>query len=204
MPLTPIKDIRRQELLKAAFEIIKRHGLAAASVSRIAEEAGTSKGIVHHYFKNKEQLIEQAVRYAHAKRSEDLVSRLAKAHAPSERLSAVLSVLLDEKYLQFGFCRAWISFYPEVYSNEQMARLYRAIHRRECSNLAHALLPFLPRAEAMKVALGIKAMVEGIRFMCGARLGFDTRVHIIQVTEFLKRKVPGFDRSAAVRWPAPR
>ena len=39
MPLTPIKDIRRQELLKAAFEITKRHGLAAASVSRIAEEA---------------------------------------------------------------------------------------------------------------------------------------------------------------------
>jgi TetR/AcrR family transcriptional repressor of bet genes len=204
MALTPIKDIRRQELLEAAFEIIKREGLAAASVIRIAREAGVSKGIVHHYFETKEQLIGQAVRYSHAKRSEDLVSRLARGQTPSERLSAVLSVLLDEKYLQFGFCRAWISFYAEIYSNEQLARLYRAIHRRECSNLAHALLPFLPRAEAMKVALGIKAMVEGIRFMCGARLGFDTRVHIIQVIEFLKRKVPGFDQSAVAPWPAPR
>src|SRR5687767_4467123 len=142
MPLTPIKDIRRQQLLNAAFEVIKRNGLSAASISRIAEETGASKGIVHHYFENKEQLIGQAVRYAHAKRSEDLVSRLAKANTPSERLSAVLSLLLDEKYLQAGFCRVWISFYGEIHSDVQMARLYRAIHRRECSNLANALLPF--------------------------------------------------------------
>ena len=56
MRLTPIRDIRRDELIKAAFEIIKRDGLRAATIGNIAEAAGASKGIVHHYFEDKQDL----------------------------------------------------------------------------------------------------------------------------------------------------
>lgn len=53
MALTRIRDIRRRELLEAALEIIKREGLPASTLSRIADRAGVSKGIVHHYFSGK-------------------------------------------------------------------------------------------------------------------------------------------------------
>jgi TetR/AcrR family transcriptional repressor of bet genes len=200
MPLAQIKDIRRQELLEAAFEIIKRHGLQAATLSSIAEEAGASKGIVHHYFKNKQQLIEQAMRYAHTTRRNDLLERFSVAQTPSERLWAVISVILDEKYFQPGFCKAWISFFAESFSDDRLARLHTAIQRRESSNLIHALLPFLTQAEARRTAIGIRALVEGYRFRLGAvpPTSFDSSVPIIQVLGFLKRKVTGFDQSSAI------
>jgi TetR/AcrR family transcriptional repressor of bet genes len=206
MAITTIKDLRRQQLLEAAFEIIKQQGLAATSVSRIADEANTSKGIVHHYFRSKQQLMHDTLRHAHAKRREDLVNRLRKAQTPSDRLTAVLSLLLDEKYLQAGFCRVWVAVYSELHSDRLVARLYKAIQVRECSNLAHAFKPFLPKNEARKAALNIRSLIEGIRFRLGAvpPVNYDARVHITQVRSFLRHKIPAYDSSAAVPWPAPR
>lgn len=201
MPLTRIKEIRRQELLRAAFEIIKRDGLPATTIGSIAEEVGASKGIVHHYFKDKQQLIQDTMRYAHALRRSDLVGRLQSARTPSERLWAVLSIILDEKYLQAGYCKAWISFNAEAYSNEQLRRLQKLIHRRERSNLIHALKPFLTEAEARKAATSMKGLIEGFRFRLAAvpPSDFDSRVPVVQVLAFLQRRVPGFDQSAALR-----
>jgi TetR/AcrR family transcriptional repressor of bet genes len=201
MSRAQIKDIRRQELLEAALEIIKRHGLQAATLSSIAEEAGASKGIVHHYFENKQQLIEQAMRYAHTSRRNDLLKRFSAAQTPSERLWAVISVILDEKYFQPGFCKAWISFFAETFSDGRLARLHRAIQRRESSNLVHALLPFLTRVEARRTAIGIRALVEGYRFRLGtvSPTDFDSGVPVSQVLAFVGRRVRGFDQSTAIR-----
>jgi TetR/AcrR family transcriptional regulator, transcriptional repressor of bet genes len=201
MSRAQIKDIRRQELLEAAFEIIKRHGLQAATLSSIAEEAGASKGIVHHYFKNKQQLIEQAMRYAHTSRRNDLLKRFSVAQTASERLWAVISIILDEKYFQPGFCKAWISFFAETFSDDRLARLHRAIQRRESSNLVHALLPFLTRVEARRTAIGIRALVEGYRFRLGAvhPTTFESSVPVSQVLALVRRRVRGFDQSTAIR-----
>jgi TetR/AcrR family transcriptional repressor of bet genes len=199
MPLTSIKEIRKQQLLQAAFEIIKRDGLRAATLSLIAKEAGASKGIVHHYFENKRSLIELTMRYAHAARSAELVKRLRKAQSPSQRIWAVLSVILDDQYLQSGFCKVWISFKAQAFSDPELGRLHRAIHRREFSNLMHAFLPFLPRQEAVDLALGVKALVEGYRFRLAAvpPQNFGTRVPFEQVLAYVARRIPDFDLSVA-------
>jgi TetR/AcrR family transcriptional regulator, transcriptional repressor of bet genes len=200
MAITRIRDIRRRELLEAALEIIKREGLPATTLSRIADHAGVSKGIVHHYFRGKDQLIEETMRYAHSRRRDDLVRGLISARDPVQRLSAVISVILDEKYFQHGFCRAWISFKAATYSSPALARLHRVIHRREWSNLTHALCSFQPRSEASKTAISIKAMVEGYRFRLAAvpPADFDSRVPVNQVLGFLRQRVPGFEPTNAV------
>jgi TetR/AcrR family transcriptional repressor of bet genes len=51
MNLGSIQDVRRQELLRAAFQIMKRDGLHQVTIDKIAKEVGASRGIIHHYFK---------------------------------------------------------------------------------------------------------------------------------------------------------
>jgi TetR/AcrR family transcriptional repressor of bet genes len=200
MALTRIREIRRRELLEAALEIIKREGLPSTTLSRIADQAGVSKGIVHHYFKGKDQLIEETMRFAHSRRREELVRSLSSARDPAQRLLAVISIILDEKYFQHGFCRAWISFKAATYSSSRLARLHRAIHRREWSNLAHALASFQTRSEARNTAIAIKAMVEGFRFRLAAvpPANFDSRIPVLQVLGFLEQRVPDFKPAAKV------
>jgi TetR/AcrR family fatty acid metabolism transcriptional regulator len=53
---------RRQELLDAAVRVFARKGFRAARVGDIAEEAGVAHGLLYHYFRSKDQVLETIFR----------------------------------------------------------------------------------------------------------------------------------------------
>jgi AcrR family transcriptional regulator len=55
----PVGDraAKRSELLEAAISVIAQDGVAAASLRKVAERAGTSTGAVTYYFANKEEMM---------------------------------------------------------------------------------------------------------------------------------------------------
>src|SRR5690606_17178934 len=77
--LTRLVDIRRRELRQAAFEVLQREGMAGATLEKVAIQAGASKGIVLHYFRNKQELFEQAMREANANLRDAVAERLRQA-----------------------------------------------------------------------------------------------------------------------------
>jgi TetR/AcrR family fatty acid metabolism transcriptional regulator len=54
---TALEDKRRQ-LLDAAVRVFARKGFHASRVGDIAEEAGVAHGLLYHYFKSKDQVLE--------------------------------------------------------------------------------------------------------------------------------------------------
>lgn len=67
MPREPkqrqIKDIRKEELIVATLKSIRKHGYLNSTISTIAEESGLSRGLIGHYFVNKDDLIILAHKY---------------------------------------------------------------------------------------------------------------------------------------------
>ena len=53
---------RRQELLEAAVRVFARKGFRAARVGDIAEEAGVAHGLLYHYFRSKDEVLETIFR----------------------------------------------------------------------------------------------------------------------------------------------
>src|SRR5215470_10120940 len=51
----------RKRIVEAAARVLARDGYAATSVKDIAAEAGIAPGLVHYYFKTKEELVAAAV-----------------------------------------------------------------------------------------------------------------------------------------------
>ncbi len=47
----------RAKILEAAFAVTSREGYENVSIKDIAEEAGVAQGLVHYYFKSKQQLV---------------------------------------------------------------------------------------------------------------------------------------------------
>jgi AcrR family transcriptional regulator len=47
----------RDKILQAAFAVLGRQGYENTSIKEIAEEAGVAQGLVHYYFKSKQQLV---------------------------------------------------------------------------------------------------------------------------------------------------
>jgi TetR/AcrR family transcriptional regulator, fatty acid metabolism regulator protein len=53
---------RRQELLDAAVRVFARKGFRAARVDDIAEEAGAAHGLLYHYFRSKDEVLDTIFR----------------------------------------------------------------------------------------------------------------------------------------------
>lgn len=66
MPKIVDHEVRRAEVIAATWRVIDRFGLEEATTRRIAEEAGYSNGVLAHYFKDKDDILVQALRLAHA------------------------------------------------------------------------------------------------------------------------------------------
>ncbi|MCX2979665.1 TetR family transcriptional regulator [Halieaceae bacterium IMCC14734] len=61
MPKIVDHSERRAELSAVAAQVIAARGLEAATIREIAQASGYSKGVVEHYFDDKEQLISAAL-----------------------------------------------------------------------------------------------------------------------------------------------
>lgn len=69
------KEKRREEIMKAGLDLFIRRGYAATKISDIAQQVGMSVGLLFHYFKSKENLYEELIKYG--------VSGPMKTMAPS-------------------------------------------------------------------------------------------------------------------------
>ncbi|TPK65603.1 TetR family transcriptional regulator [Mesorhizobium sp. B2-4-19] len=86
---------RRQQILEAAFRVIYRDGVSAATTRAICHEAGVQQGIFHYCFHTKRKLLEQLITVA----VKDLVdASLPSADLPDDAnvMRAILSGLWQE------------------------------------------------------------------------------------------------------------
>ncbi|MFO1435870.1 MAG: transcriptional regulator BetI [Gammaproteobacteria bacterium] len=159
---TRIEDIRRQDLIRAAYQVFLEHGVNGTTVARIGERVGMSHGIVNYYFKTKDELLQAVMRYAFRQISDDAVAKLKRARTPRERIDAVVRANFLEGVFQRDTAAAWLSFYGLAPQVPEFARLQMAYYRRLHSNLMHALKQVIPAEDAEKVASGISVLIDGM------------------------------------------
>jgi TetR/AcrR family transcriptional repressor of bet genes len=178
--LSRISDIRRKELRQAAFAVLQREGIAGATLEKVAAHAGASKGIVLHYFRNKQELFEHAMREANAVLRDAVIARLSRARTPMERLDAVIEGNFEPHLFQPSICHAWLSLCAEVPRDATLARIQHVLHARMRSNLLSSLRGLALPVDADDIALGITALIDGLWLRLGLQPGSLTREQAIR------------------------
>jgi AcrR family transcriptional regulator len=118
-----VKEFRTGEILRAARQVIADLGLGEASMERIAQGAGISKGTIYLYFQNKEQLLVRAVQQAFEELMTRLEGALAGAASARERLRALIEASLAHAVANRGFFRALME--PRGLGPESVSELAR-------------------------------------------------------------------------------
>jgi TetR/AcrR family transcriptional regulator, transcriptional repressor of bet genes len=162
MRLTKISELRRRELRSAAFDVLQTEGMAGATLEKVAAHTGSSKGIVLHYFRNKQELFEHAMREANARLRDAVIDRLKLARTPRERIVAIIEANFDARFFKPSICHAWLSLCAEVPREPQLARIQTVIHARMRSNLLSALRHLAPVEQRDQIVLTITTLIDGL------------------------------------------
>jgi len=73
--------VSRQSLIEAMILAVARHGLPGATLSAVADIAGVSRSLINFHFQQKEQLLDEALKYGLAAYERELRIALAEAGA---------------------------------------------------------------------------------------------------------------------------
>jgi AcrR family transcriptional regulator len=95
-----IADERRTQIVQAFYHCVVKEGTAGASIRKIASEAGVSPSTLHHYFKDRDEIIEEAVVYF----TDEIFNRFAEKITPHLDSEVRLS-----KGLEFIFSNGMIN-----------------------------------------------------------------------------------------------
>jgi DNA-binding transcriptional regulator YbjK len=109
MPRIVDHQERRQEIGEAAWRVIRREGLEAVSVRKVALEAGTSMGSLRHYFTSQSELLAFSMRMV-VERVTARLEALNLSGDPRRHIQAVIAEVLplDDERRAEG--EVWLSF----------------------------------------------------------------------------------------------
>src|ERR1700734_1370611 len=83
---------RREQLLRAALDVIVERGYADTRIADVAERAGTSPALVIYYFKTRDQLLTEALRYSGDAWYASGTHRLAAIGTATGRLTELIAM----------------------------------------------------------------------------------------------------------------
>ena len=85
-------DQRREQMLRAALEVIVERGYPDTRIQDVAERAGTSPALVIYYFKTKDQLLTEAMRFSEDTWYEDGMRRIVAIGTAAGRLEELVAL----------------------------------------------------------------------------------------------------------------
>jgi TetR/AcrR family transcriptional regulator len=88
-------DDKRRAILDRSAELFAEHGYDRASMSKIAEACGVSKANLYHYYKDKEALLFDVIRF-HLEELLEVVETADRPDlSPAERLKELVTAILE-------------------------------------------------------------------------------------------------------------
>ncbi|MFF4739936.1 TetR/AcrR family transcriptional regulator [Streptomyces sp. NPDC001262] len=191
-----IEQARRAQIIDAAVETLAEHGFAKASLARIAQRAGISKGVISYHFAGKEELLERLVEQVYERLGAFLAPRLTAQPDVAERLRTYVESLAE--YMRDH--RVQLEALGEVFNNVRDAEgalrygvassepLYRFLEEtfREGQE-SGAFRPFDARVMAVTLQSGIDAMFA----YWGAHPDHDLEAHAGELADLFLHAMRG-------------
>ena len=125
------KQITRQRLIEATFDVIAEEGFTGVTMAKVAERAGLSRGIGNFHFKTKEQLLLEALKVLYQEFEVAWKSAIIDAGpSPVDQLTGLIKRILEPPIADPKKVALWLAYWGETPSRQTYMELCEA-HDRE-------------------------------------------------------------------------
>ena len=131
-----ISQMRRSQLTKAAYKVVSRKGYYNFTIKDIAKESGLSSGLVHYYFKDKQDLLLNLLKEINLNIRSYLNKELVKLENPRDKLIAYIDQAFGLIENEKEYFYVLIDFWTQVNHNPRMRQANSKLlqsYRDECA-----------------------------------------------------------------------
>jgi AcrR family transcriptional regulator len=155
--------VRRQALIDATIECLKRYGHDGLSIRTISAQAGVSVGLINHHFPNKNALVAAAYRHINASLIAGMQAAVARAgKSPQARMRAFLEAWFSAPSLDADALTVWLVFWGLYRHSRLIQRVHREDYQDYVNLLRGLLAELLPRApRRARVRRGLRRVPPG-------------------------------------------
>ncbi|UCH40803.1 MAG: TetR family transcriptional regulator C-terminal domain-containing protein [Gammaproteobacteria bacterium] len=162
-----IREFRRNSLLRAALVTVAEFDIEGATVARICARAGASRGLISHYFSNKEELLVAAL-HGLFDEAQALKEKIAADSALSviERIRRIAHSSFEAPIYSWETAAAWQAFTNASRHNP----VYQSAIRRSTQQAIATATPLFDKLSAEKTlrgspdesAMGLFILIDGL------------------------------------------
>jgi AcrR family transcriptional regulator len=122
------KALKKESLMKIVVQVLSREGLSGVTMDTVAREAGVAKGTLYTYFRNKQDLVREAIEATILPMIEMLNEILSSDLAPDRKLTSMTlnHLLYYEQHRDF-----FGIFVHDRQAASQRLKRYRSCHYQQ-------------------------------------------------------------------------
>jgi TetR/AcrR family transcriptional regulator, transcriptional repressor of bet genes len=199
------EETRREDILRAAYDVAARQGLEALTLRAVAARADVSHGTVVFHFKRKRELVASLVdRVLYATAVLRIPDAIARITRPSERMHALLRAEMDRLSADPRHFRLLLDYWTIGVRNatiRQKIRVALEQYREGFSDLSDGIVngDFKPsrrrgsqNGKGAVTATGVAAVAVSLIHGCALQSvidpkGFDVQQHFDAAAQMLER-----------------
>jgi AcrR family transcriptional regulator len=161
---------RRAQILDAFHRCAVRSGLEKASLREVAAEAGLPVSNLHHYFKNRDEMVSELVKRIMGGIIDTLRDEIQGLGDSQTRLNSIFEFLFSPKAQKLEDGSLYYDFWSLAHRSKTIRRTFQNQIRDQRETIYEMLLATndlseLSQADKREVANIIIALVEGIFFI---------------------------------------
>jgi AcrR family transcriptional regulator len=193
-------DQRREQMLHAALEVISARGYADTRIADVAERAGVSPALVIYYFKTKDQLLTDAIRYYEDTWYAVGQSRITALKSAAERIEefVAMSCLSEADPEPASSWQLWLDFWAQAARNAEVASVRQKSDERWRDVIASLVREGQEAGEFREVdvasfAIYLSTMLDGLTIQIALNDPVVDPVHAFELSMRFVADQLGFD-----------
>ncbi len=194
-----INEYRRKSFIEGALRSLAEHGVSGTTVATICKAAGSSRGLLGHYFSSKDEVMVAALEYLFGQIADTVRRSLDEFDGTEvERLMALPAALFNPTVFTELNRTAFLALWHETRFNMQVRKANRRLYRDYVDRMERLFHAAAVEADieldAHRAALGLIALSDGLWLGLSIHDNVTTNEQAVQICQIyiaqeLKRHV---------------
>jgi TetR/AcrR family fatty acid metabolism transcriptional regulator len=155
----------QERLIRSAYRLIGTKGMHRMTLQNVADEAEVSKALVLYYFKTKENLVLETMRWVLARVAARVAEVIAAAEAPEDKVRAAIDAIFVDALRNRNFYLAYTDLIAHGARNDRFGELnttFRSVVNGAYADLIRSGMggPFRV-GDLDETAMGFRALIDG-------------------------------------------